>query len=129
MKRLLFLSAIFASTLAVFGVGPKIPCWLQWDPSPSPDVTGYFFYWRTTNGVYADTQRIPLTMAQQPYDLRVLNLAKGDYFVMMTATNTVVSGTNLVTGEKIYQESDPSSDFLWRYSNPNKPGDLSIQAQ
>lgn len=114
MKRILIL-AVFIPTM-VFAVGPKIPFILTWTPSPSPDVTGYWFYVRATNGVYTDTMRWPVGTGEQGKDLRTLGLAKGDYYVAMSATNAVGA------------ESDLSApDFLWRYSNPNKPSNVNVQ--
>lgn len=114
MKRLLSILAL-AATVTVFAVGPKVPCILTFDPSPSLDVTGYWFYWRTTNGVYSDVARYAIGTNNVPIDLRVLGLPKGRYYVMMTATNLARA------------ESDPTPDVLWDYQNPNKPTNLQIQ--
>lgn len=112
MKKIILALLLVGSA---FAVGPKIPCILTFTPSPTPDVTGYWFYWRATNGIYSDAQRwqIPAS-GQSGYDLRVIGLAKGDYYTMMTATNATA-------------ESDPSVEFFWHYSNPNRPNSILIQ--
>lgn len=113
MKRLFFIALLLTTT--VFAVGPKIPYWLTFTPSPSPGVTGYWLYWRTPSGVYSDTQRLALpTNSYAGFDLRVLGLAKGTYIISGTATNAT-------------SESDLSAEAVWDYTNPNKPSNLSVQ--
>ena len=111
MKSKLILA--FMLTFTALAVGPQIPCILTWTDSTTAGVTGYWVYWRLPTGGYLNTQRIGVTSAQKPYDLRVLGLAKGQYYVMMTATNA-------------QSESDPSLEVFWNYQNPNKPTSLTI---
>ena len=112
MKRISLLTAVFTFVLAVQAIGPRVPRILTWQPSSSPDATGYCVYWRTNNGNYSDTQRIGVG-TNQPVDLLVFGLPRGTYFVMMTATNAT-------------SESDPSVEVLWNYLNPNRPDRLVI---
>jgi hypothetical protein len=115
MKRLLSFSAILLA-VTTFAVGPKIPCILTFTPSPDASVTGYFFYYRTTNTVYTNTQRWSMpTNAATGFDLRVLGLPKGIYYVSASATNATT-------------ESDLSAEIQWTYQNPNKPTALQIVA-
>lgn len=113
MKKLI--SIFLLTTSLVFAVGPKIPCILTFTPSPSPGVTGYWLYWRTTNGVYVDTQRWAMpTNAGSGYDLRVLGLPKGQYFIAASATNAT-------------QESVLSTpDCFWDFTSPNGPAALTV---
>lgn len=114
MKRAKLLIPMLALlALPILSVGPKVPCLLSWTPSPTSDVTGYYFYWRITNAPYVDSQRYAVT-TNQPVDLRILALPKGLYYVMMTATNA-------------YGESDPSPDAVWYYNNPKGPSNLVVQ--
>lgn len=114
MRRFLLFLTVLLTALIVQAVGPKVPHLLWWTPSPSPDVGGYWFYWRATNGVYVDTQRWAIATNAQGYDLNVLGLSRGDYFVAMSATNS-------------YGESDLSTpDFLWHYKNPVKAADVTV---
>ncbi len=115
MKKKLVSLLILTCTLC-FAVGPKIPCILTFSPSPDPSVSGYWFYWRATNGVYNNTQRWPMmTNAATGFDLRVIGLAKGMYYAAASATNATT-------------ESDLSTDVLWNYQNPGKPTNLQILA-
>ena len=107
--------ALFALGMtATQAVGPKIPYRLTWTPSPSPDVTGYFLYWRTGTQTYMDTQRIGIATNAAPFDLRVLNLQKGDYYISMSATNAT-------------SESPLSVECLWHYSTPYQPSQVFVQ--
>lgn len=120
MKRAFTLLSLLAVINIVSAVGPKIPCILTWTPNPPAEqVTGYWFYWRgSTNTPYSDAQRVAVPSAafNVGYDLRVLGLPKGAYYVVMTATNA-------------YGESDPSDEFCWRYENPNKPSNVNVRTQ
>jgi hypothetical protein len=116
MMRKFFIFCLILTTIAVQAVGPKIPYILTWTPSPSPDVTGYYFYWRGTNEVYSDARRLAVsTNSYTGYDLRVLGLPKTVYVVMMTATNLALA------------ESDPSADFVWNYTNPSRVTSVSVR--
>jgi hypothetical protein len=117
MKKLLSrLPFAFAIALTALAVGPKIPCILTF--SPVPDSTGYWFYWRAPAGQYSDVQRRPLsTNDARGVDMSTWPFAKGDYVIMITATNA--------TG----MESSPSDDVLWHYWNPNKPTNVVISSK
>lgn len=108
--------AILFTAMSVLAVGPKIQCILTFTPSPSPDASGYWFYWRSATGTYADVQRKAVgTNDFVGFDLRTIGLSKGEYIVMMTATN--LAG----------MESDPSVEVPWHYVNPGKPSNLVIK--
>lgn len=115
MRRFLLFLTVLLTALIVEAVGPKVPHLLWWTPSPSPDVTGYWFYWRATNGIYMDAQRWAISTNAQGYDLNVLGLAKGDYYVAMSATNSYGAESDLST-----------PDFFWHYANPQKPSNTSV---
>lgn len=113
-KILVFVALAFAAIITVFAVGPKIPCVLSW--STAPDSSGYWFYWHSPGGKYSDKQRRALsTNDAAGVDMRSWGFPKGDYIIMITATND--SG----------MESDPSDDTLWHYWNPNKPTNVVIR--
>ena len=114
MKKHILSLACVIGCLAVEAVGPKIPCILTFTPSPSSEVTGYWFYWRSTNSPYVDTQRFPIPLTgTSGFDLRVIGIARGQYYTAMSATNATA-------------ESDLSPDYFWNYQNPNKPSNQQI---
>jgi hypothetical protein len=109
------IALLCAITVQVLAVGPKFPYILTWVPSPTPDVTGYYFYWRATNDVYADARRVAVpTNGFTGMDLRVLGLPKSVYAVAMTATNATA-------------ESELSDEFIWYYTNPARPSTVYIR--
>lgn len=113
--RIILLLLILSVSMIVRAVGPKFPSVLTFVPSTSPGVTGYWLYWRTPAGNYVDTQRWPLsTNAASGFDLRVLGLPKGQYFISGSATNAT-------------SESDLATEALWDFTNPNKPTNLQVQ--
>lgn len=103
---------LLLSVLPVLAIGPKIPHLLYWTPAtpvPADNIeTGYWVYWRTPAGLYDDARRVAVS-TNQPYDLSVLGLPKGVYWLAM-------SSTNLEGGE-----SGVDHQTLWRYLNPNQP--------
>lgn len=93
--------SIFFIVITLFAVGPKIPHTLTFTQSATPGVTGNWFYWRIANTAYSDAQRYPVpASATNGFDLSVLGLSKGQYYIMMTATNSTT-------------ESDPSVEVMW----------------
>jgi len=118
MKNLIVIAfaTVLLTAATVLAIGPKIPCILTWTPSPSSDASGYWLYWRMPTGNYSDSQRKPLsTNSFSGFDMTVWGFSKGDYVIMMTATN--LSG----------MESDPSVEVLWHYWNPSKPTNVVIR--
>lgn len=114
MKRFLYSLTVLILVTVAQAVGPKIPCMLTWTASPSQGVLGYWFYWRATNSIgYIDTQRWPVATNAAPFDLRVIGLPKGTYWITMSATN-------------FESESDLAQEVMWNYTNPNKPTNLQI---
>ncbi len=93
--------------ITLVGLGMVVATWamptkpfkqLCWDPNTETDLAGYYLYWATTPGTYADTQRSdvgkPLTVgAQVCVDIvpTVVGTAvpKGTLYFVATAYDTM----------------------------------------
>lgn len=73
---------------------------ISWEPSPSPDATGYKVYW-------ASSQNGPWTVLGATSGLSLTNTTPGTFYYYVTATNLCC-------------ESDPSA-IAHRPGQPNNP--------
>jgi hypothetical protein len=94
---MLFLISVLAPS--AFALGPKIvgASKAVWDPNTETNLSGYYFYWRTVGGAFADTSRISVGVSVAPeVDLtKILWPANGKYEIAVTAYDTAGNESGL----------------------------------
>ena len=119
MKKIIAIlfMGLFLSASSVFCLGPKIDKHVAvWDANTEADLSGYYLYWRTSTGSFSDTNRVMVLKSTTPrYDLLLLNLTSGTYFIAVSAYN--IAGN----------ESALSIETTWNATIPVIPKTPSIQ--
>jgi len=120
--KLIFIIILLLFSINVSAIGPKIDKSVAiWNQNTESDLAGYNLYWRIPTGSFNDTNKVQVlptdkvgTHPAPSFNLSILNLPVGNYFIAVSAYDTVGN------------ESGVSIEVPFDASIPNPPSGLGV---